>query len=273
MENISAGKRECGPSLTKDHTLLEVNSTSSIAHQPSLCQAPTGKKSPEEKNEPVSSDSLPPKETVTIDPASLPFIQPHLQSMAHHNASSKEFNTIYYKRDIEIEKRYGVPQAYRILTMGNYHKYHDDINNMLRVVFGLESKERSAIFCLVRLFLYYGKVYAKAADVAEQEDISKRTFWRAINKLRGAGIEVLNRYVNHKQISNMYRLDKLIVMIARFIAEHREVIFGDFGNKITSFFRSFWDVIWDVDINLSLAAPIKLELQRLKEFVPTAHHP
>ena len=183
------------------------------------------------------------------------------QSVAHHNPLSPDSNTIYYKKGIEREKRYGVPSTHRILTMGNYHKHHNDINTMLRVVCGLEKKERSAIFCLLRLFFYYGQVYPKADDVAEQEYISKRTFWRAIGKLRESGvIEVLNRYVKHKQISNLYRIDKLILMIARFIAEHRPTIFGDFGDKLTSFFKSFWCEIWDADINLSLTAPVKLGL-------------
>ena len=41
-------------------------------------------------------------------------------------------------------------------------------------------------------------------------------------------------------------------------AEHYPIIFGDFGDKLTGFFRSFWDGIWDADINLSLPAPVKL---------------
>ena len=186
---------------------------------------------------------------------------PSPQSTAHHNALPINLNNIYYKKGIGVGKRYGVPQLHRILTMGNYHKHHDDINTMLRVACGLENRERGAIFCLLRLFLYYGKVYPKAADVADQEYISKRTYWRAIGKLRDLGVvEVINRYVKHKQISNLYRLDKLIVMIARFISEHHPIIFGDFGDKLTSFFRSFWDEIWDADINLSLMAPVKLVL-------------
>ncbi len=219
---------------------------STLEQRSPSCQVLTGQKCPEDEKEPVSSESLP-----------LP--PPSAQSTAHHNALSPVVDKIYFKKGIERERRYGVPSTYRILTMGNYHKHHADINTMLRVVLGLENRERSAIFCLLRLFLYYGKVYPKAADVAEQEYISKRTFWRAMEKLRDLGVlEVINRYINHKQISNLYRLDKLVVMIARFIAEHHPTIFGDFGDNLTSFFRSFWDEIWDTDINLSLPAPVKL---------------
>ncbi len=229
---------------------------STLEQQSPDCQVLTGQKCPEDENEPVSS-------AVTIDPASLPFIQPYLQSTAHHNALSTSLNTIYYKKGIEIEKRYGVPQSYRILTMGNYHKHHNDINTMLRVVLGLENRERDAVRCLLRLFLYYGKVYPKADDVADQEYISKRTFWRAMRKLQDMGVlEVINRYINHKQISNLYRLDKLVVMIATFIAEHHLGLFindvlGKYALKMVDFFRS-WDQLWDAEINLSLPAPVKL---------------
>jgi len=229
---------------------------SNVSQQHPLCQVLTGK-------EPVSSESPPPKETVTIDPASLPYIQPYLQSTAHHNPSSPDSNKIFYKKGIEMERRYGVPQTYRILTMGNYHKHHHDINTMLRVVLGLENRERSAVFCLLRLFLYYGKVYPKAEDVADQEYISKRTFWRAIDKLREMGVlEVINRYINHRQISNLYRLDKLVVMIATYIAEHHLGLFladalGKRALELVGFFRS-WDQLWDADINLSLPAPVRL---------------
>ena len=219
---------------------------STIAQQSHTCQDLPDQKFP--KDEPDGSESL-------------SFLSPPPQSTAHHNSLPKHLNTIYYKKGIEIEKRYGVPQSHRILTMGNYHKHHDNINTMLRVVCELENRERSAVFCLLRLFFYYGQVYPKAADVSEQEYISKRTFWRAIGKLREMGVvEVINRYLNHKQISNLYRIDKLVLMIARFIAEHHPTGFGDFGDKLTSFFRSFWDEIWDADINLSLTAPVKIAL-------------
>ena len=215
---------------------------STIAQKPPVCQDPPGPEVGLPKLSPAYDES-----------------SPSPLSTAHHKALADYLSSIYSKKG--IEKRYGVPQTYRILTMGNYHKHHDDINTMLRVVGGLENRERVAIFCLLRLFLYYGKVYPKAADVADQEYISKRTVWRAIGKLRDLGVvEVINRYVKHKQISNLYRLDKLVVMVARFISEHHPTIFGDFGDKLTSFFRSFWDEIWDADINLSLDAPVKFIL-------------
>lgn len=180
------------------------------------------------------------------------------QPMAHHNSLPHDLNRIYYKRGIDREKRYGVPQTRRILTMGMFHKYHHEIFHQL-VSLGLETRERDAIFKLLELYIYYGKVYPKAADIADQAYISKRTFWRAIGKLRETGVvEVINRYVKHKQISNLYRLDKLIVMLGCYLAEHGHNI-GKWGLDLVCFFKEFWRQIWDADINLSLTAPIKLK--------------
>ncbi|MBA7576606.1 hypothetical protein ES708_18447 [subsurface metagenome] len=186
---------------------------------------------------------------------------PSPQSMAHHNSSTPHSLSIFYKRGIEIEKRYGVPRTRRILTMGMFHKYHDEILHQLTWL-GLETRERDAIFKLLELYIYYGKVYPKAADIADQAYISKRTFWRAIGKLREIGaIEVLNRYARHRQISNLYRLDKLVVMLARFLAEHGHNI-GNFGVKLVGLLAHFWQQIWSVEINLSLAAPVKPRMVR-----------
>ncbi|MBA7695843.1 hypothetical protein ES703_104483 [subsurface metagenome] len=182
------------------------------------------------------------------------------QSMAHHNSSAPRSN-IYYGKGIELEKRYGVPQTRRILTMGMFHKNHDEILHQLTWL-GLETRERDATFKLLELYIYYGKVYPKAADIADQAYISKRTFWRAIGKLRQLGvIEVLNRYAKHRQISNLYRLDKLVVMIARFLAEHGHKV-GNFGIKLVSLLAHFWQEIWSVEINLSLTAPVKPRMVR-----------
>jgi len=213
--------------------------TTIIDQEATTCQPPTG-------TPPYFS---PPPDERTISP----------QATAHHNSLPSDLNRIYYKKGIEIEKRYGVPSTRRILTMGMFHKHHHEILYQL-VRLGLETRERDAIFKLLELFIYYGKVYPKAADIADQAYISKRTFWRAIGKLREMGVvEVINRYINHKQISNLYRIDKLVVMLGCYLAEHGHNI-GKWGLDLVCFFKHFWDQIWDADINLSLAAPVKLEV-------------
>jgi len=212
---------------------------STITQQFPICQDLTDKKCPE--------------------PESLSPLSASPQSTAHHNTTTFDSLNIFYRKGIKIEKRYGVPQTRRILTMGMFHKYHDETLHQL-VRLGLETRERDAIFKLLELYIYYGKVYPKAADIADQAYISKRTFWRAISKLRELGvIEVLNRFIKHRQISNSYRLDKLVLMLARLFAEHGHDI-GNFGRNLVSLFKLFWSDIWNTDINLSLDAPVKLEL-------------
>lgn len=176
------------------------------------------------------------------------------EPMAHHKPTPLG---IYYKRGVVGKVSYGVPQNRRILNISLFHKRHDEIRRFL-ISLGLQNRERDAIFGLLRFYCYYGKAYPKAADIATDEYISKRTFWRAIQKLRAVGaIEVINRYLNHRQISNLYRLDKLVLMIARLLAE-RGQRFNDFTTKLISFFGSFWKEIWEAEINLADLAPIRL---------------
>ena len=109
---------------------------------------------------------------------------PSSQAMAHHTPSH---GSIYYKRGIKKREGYGVPPSRRILSMGLFYKRHDEIRRLL-ISLGLENRERDAIFGLLRLYCHYGKTYPKAADLADDENISKRTFWRAIHKLRDLGV-------------------------------------------------------------------------------------
>ena len=118
------------------------------------------------------------------------------QSVAHHKDDNKikDSCNIYYKNP------YGMPQARRILTLGIFYKRHDNICKLLASL-GLENKERDAILGLLRYHIYYGRVYPKAASVAEDEGISKRTFWRAVAKMRDLElVEDIKRYFNHRQL-------------------------------------------------------------------------
>jgi hypothetical protein len=181
------------------------------------------------------------------------------KAVAHYNTLPRYLKRIYYKRGSGEVISYGVQEERRILTVGLFHKRHDDIRWFLSSL-GLPIRQRDAIFKLLELYCHYGKVYPKAEQVAGDEYISKRTFWYAIAKLRSIGlVQVVNRYFNHRQISNLYRLDKLVVMIARLLAEHGQQ-FNDFATKLIGFFGSFWRDIWAAEINLSELAPIKLKM-------------
>jgi hypothetical protein len=52
-----------------------------------------------------------------------------------------------------------------------------------------------------------------------------------------------------------------VVMLARLFAEHGHNI-GNFGIKLVSLLAHFWQQIWSVEINLSLAAPVKPKIAR-----------
>ncbi|MBA7607859.1 hypothetical protein ES703_15028 [subsurface metagenome] len=205
----------------------------------------TDSSSPSESNS--QKDLAPPNENTT-----------NPKAVAHYNALPRYLKRIYYKKGIREVEGYGVQAKRRILTVGLFHKRHDDICHSLSS-FGLAIRQRDAILKLLELYCHYGKVYPKAEQVADDEYISKRTFWYAIGKLRSIGlIRVVNRYFNHRQISNLYRLDKLVVMIARILAEHGQQ-FNDFATKLLTFFNSFWQDIGIAEFNLSELAPIKLK--------------
>ena len=152
---------------------------------------------------------------------------------------------------------YGVPPQRRIITPGVLRKRGNLIVDCLRSL-GYPAWRRSVILELVRLYAYYGKVYPKARHIAEDAYCSKRTFWRAIQQLEQDGfIERNNRFLHHLQISNAYRLDKLILVITRYISEHAEHLFAkDAPDFVFQPGHIFWTLIWQVTVRLRDPVPI-----------------
>ncbi|MBA7587299.1 hypothetical protein ES708_29324 [subsurface metagenome] len=181
------------------------------------------------------------------------------QNMAQRNPSTPipRYKTTYEKRLLLDRLTYGVPSDRRIITAGVFNKRFDRIRDCL-VMLGFTRAKRDVILALVRLYAYYGKVYPKAEQVAEYPICSKRTFWRTITDLEQDGlIERTNRYLDHLQISNAYRLDRLVLILARYIAEHAAQIFTDFANKLIGFAGSnFWRAIWTAKVKLRDPVPI-----------------
>ena len=142
---------------------------------------------------------------------------------------------------------YGVSRSQRILSPGLFMKRFDDIRDCLKDVVGLTVAQREVALRLLRYWAYYGYVYPKAAQVAEDPGCSKATYWRTIRTLKElALVTVVNRYVMrpHAQISNLYRLDRLVLLLARYLAE-RGVAFSQ--PWLTRIFampgRQFWTSI------------------------------
>ncbi|MBA7563203.1 hypothetical protein ES708_04856 [subsurface metagenome] len=171
--------------------------------------------------------------------------------------STHRYNTTYDKNLLLERLTYGVPSERRIITAGVIIKRFDRIRDCL-VMLGFTRAKRDVILQLVRLYAYYGKVYPKAEQVAEDGYISKRTFWRTIADMEQDGlIQRDNRYLNHLQISNAYRLDRLVLILARYIAEHAAQQFTDFANKLIGYAGSnFWRAIWTVKVRLRDPLPI-----------------
>lgn len=144
-------------------------------------------------------------------------------SMIHHKPLAFQDKRIVYYRYEDIGRSYGVSRSRRVLSPQRLLKKFDLVRDFIQFNLGLPRAERDAILGILRYWAYYGVVYVKQARISEDEYISKATYWRAIRRLRTLGmINVINRYIirPHAQISNLYRLDKLVLLIARYLAEH-----------------------------------------------------
>jgi len=181
------------------------------------------------------------------------------KNLAHRNGNPSTLNkTTLYNKDIILARlTYGVPAPRRLLTPGVFIKKFYRIRDYL-VSAGLTSAERQVALNLIRLYCYYGKVYPKATGFTDQGGCSPRSFWRAVGKLEDMGlIDRINRYLNHLQISNAYRLDKLVLVLARWLAEHGHQFTDNFTLsllRLTSV--SFWQTIWTAKVRLRDPHPI-----------------
>ena len=151
----------------------------------------------------------------------LPLFDPN--TMIHHKVPRSHDRIVIPYKDLYRSKRYGVSSIYRVLSPGMFFKKFDQIRDCLQFTLGLPTCEREAILRILRFWAYYGQVYVKQAQISEQPGVSKATYWRAIRCLKELGlIHVINRFVirPHAQISNLYLLKGLIIVIARYLAEH-----------------------------------------------------
>lgn len=143
-------------------------------------------------------------------------------SMIHHKESPHHDRIVVSYRNMNSGRSYGVSRTYRVLSPQLLLKKFDQVRDFLEFTLGLTTAEREGTLRLLRLWAYYGKVYPKAAQICEDPGCSKATYWRTVRQLVDRGlVQRVNRYVirPHAQISNLYRLDKLVLLIARYLAE------------------------------------------------------
>lgn len=166
----------------------------------------------------------------------------------HHKDLTNNRSRIYV---IYKEKRflpYGVSPAYRVLSPQLLLKKWNYVVGCLGGPLGLTTAQREVVLRLLTLWAYYGKVYPKESQITEDPGCSKATFWRTVRLLKELGlIDVLNRYVirEHAQISNLYSLDRLVMVIARYLAEHGTRFYHKWLEPLLRApAQSFWSLGW-----------------------------
>ncbi len=141
---------------------------------------------------------------------------------------------------------YGVSPQNRVLSPGLFLRNYDQVVYCLDKVLGLTNAQSEVVLRLLRLWAYYGEVYPTEAQITADPGCSKATFWRTVRQLRERGLlEVINRFVlrEHAQISNLYRLDGLILVIARFLADKLGRIYAEWTRP---FLMISWPNFWTV---------------------------
>lgn len=172
----------------------------------------------------------------------------------HHNGSMIRSQIVCKFNKSMVVNPYGVSQSRRVISPSALIKRHEQVRSCLRSVLRLSVSEREVVFRLLRLWCYYGSVYPKESQITADPGCSKATFWRTIKLLRELGlVVVINRYVRREkaQISNLYRLDKLILLLARYLAEHG----ARFSEKWIRPFMEwdgcrFWREFWRLRLDL-----------------------
>jgi len=166
----------------------------------------------------------------------------------HHKPQVPHNYLIVSYSSIDSGKRYGVSRSHRVLSPGLFIKRFDYIRDCLQYVIGLTVAQREVTLRLIRLWAYYGNVYPKESQVTELPGCSKATYWRTIKLLKEmALVTVVNRYVirPHAQISNLYRLDRLALLLARYLAEHGTRFWEKWLRPALAMpGQQFWSQIW-----------------------------
>ena len=192
-----------------------------------------------------------------VKPLSLEQLMSSPASMIHHK---DPLPRIVGRTLIEIKRRgrpYGVSSSQRVLSPQLLLKRFDLIRDLLEDNLGLTAAQREVVFRLLRLWAYYGQVYPKEAFVTGEPGCKKATFWRTIRILEEQGLlQRINRFLirPHAQISNLYRFDKLLILIARYLAEHGQAFYQEWLQPyLTMPGRSFWP--WAIQTPGARAAP------------------
>lgn len=159
------------------------------------------------------------------------FVNPHLNTQLplFPNSMTPHSNSHIYGIRGNLDKvrkdtsYYGVSWDHRVLTKGVFIKQRDRVRDFLQNTLGFSVGDRDFTLGTLEYWAYYGKCYAKIADLCRKPGCSESTAHRALSKLKNLGlVVVIERYLEprRRQISNLFLLHKLILVIARYLAEH-----------------------------------------------------
>ena len=201
-------------------------------------------------------------------------------TVIHHKVSVSKNDKMIVSYSRYNCKPYGVSSVSKALPVSLFRKKYEYIQRCLKLLVGLTDCEVEAVMRLLRIETYYGNTYPKASQIAPNPKkrstgpfipypgyippqrhswgTSRASFWRAIRRLKELGlITVVNRYVlrPHAQISNLYKLDKLVVMIVKYLAEHTGRIWPDWVGPYLGF---TWPELWKAITTGSLKLPSPL---------------
>ncbi len=118
---------------------------------------------------------------------------------------------------------YGVSYKPKILTPGLFFKHHDRVMVFLRDTLRLSPRQCEITEQLLRFYIFYSSVYPSQKDCSGRHRGTKPTFWRTISKLEEMGmiVRIPRYFVREKaQTSNLYEMEKLLILLARYIREH-----------------------------------------------------
>lgn len=180
----------------------------------------------------------------TFDSVNTQLPLPLSDMMIHHKERRRTPYLLLYKGS-NIDIPYGVSQSRRVISPQLLFKRFNQVRDCLQYALGVSPAGREVIIRQLTLWAYYGKVYPKQATICAEPGCSKATYWRTIRHLKERGlIEVVNRYIfrHHAQISNLYRLDNLVLLIARYLAEHGQ----QFREKwLKPYLQLPWTALWE----------------------------
>lgn len=152
-------------------------------------------------------------------------------------------------------------ESYRVQKFSNkmFSRHFSTIRDFFKGL-GFSNFERETMLKLLNFNSYYGaNVFPSIPYLATDCQVSQRTVQYALAKAEDIGL--LERQARHyqdaegkvKQRSNLFRLDKLVLMVLKVISEHGEVLAKAVLRMLNSF-GNFWQEVWDPDNKINLAS-------------------